>query len=317
MNNISNNLMEFKSKIIGINRRFILNWLKYSHFTETESLKNSINTIPRLMYGTAWKQEKTTDLVITAILNGFRSLDTACQPKHYREDLVGKAIMILEKDHNIKRKDLFLQTKFTSLDGQDPNRIPYDKNSELIDQVKQSFQKSLQNLNTDYIDSLLIHSPMKTFDKTMIVWNTFEEFYTSGKFRFLGISNIYNIDLLKNIWMKAKIKPSIIQNRFYQDSNYDKTIRKFCKDNSIVYQSFWTLTANPIIISSNAVEKLANKYNLTREQVFFKFVLQIGISPLTGTTNKQHMIEDLNVLKLKDFSNDEIKSIASLINEEI
>ena len=204
-----------------------------------------------------------------------------------------------------------------SLDGQDLNSIPYDKNSDLKEQVRQSFEKSLQNLQTDYIDSLLMHSPMKTLDKSMIVWNIFEEFFNAGKVKFLGISNIYNLELLKSIWTKAKIKPSIIQNRFYEDSNYDSTIRSFCKDNGMIYQSFWTLTGNPKIISSNAVKQIANKYNLTSEQVFFKFVIQIGISPLTGTTNKEHMIQDLNVLDHRDFTNEELKSIACLIKEEI
>ena len=61
----------------------------------------SKSSIPRIMYGTAWKKDKTTDLVITAILSGYRGVDTACQPKHYREDLVGKALVILDSEYNI------------------------------------------------------------------------------------------------------------------------------------------------------------------------------------------------------------------------
>jgi diketogulonate reductase-like aldo/keto reductase len=271
---------------------------------------------PRMMYGTAWKKTKTTDLIVEAVLSGFRAIDTACQPKHYSEDLVGKAVTILEKEHNIPRSELFLQTKFTSLDGQDPNNIPYDKNAELTEQVKQSFQKSLDNLQTDYLDSLVMHSPMGTYEKTMTVWGVFEDFFNSGKVHYLGISNIYNLELLKKIWNKANIKPAVIQNRFYAETSYDKSIRAFCKENGIAYQSFWTLTANPHILGSKPVKLLSTKYNLTCEQVLFKFVLQIGISPLTGTNSKEHMKQDLETLGLNDFSNEELMKIGALIKEQ-
>jgi diketogulonate reductase-like aldo/keto reductase len=308
---IMNNLVSIINKA---SKKYCINRIKYSTFSC--NLKKGID-IPKMMYGTAWKKEKTTDLVISAILAGFRGVDTACQPKHYREDLVGKALSILEKEHNISRNDLFIQTKFTSLNGQDPYQIPYDKNAILIEQVKQSFHKSLENLQTNYIDSLVMHSPMNTYEKSMMVWNIFEEFHSEGKVRFLGISNIYNVELLKKIWINAKIKPSIIQNRFYEDTNYDQSIRTFCRENGIVYQSFWTLTANPHILNSKQVKDLSVKYKLTPEQVFFKFVMQIGINPLTGTTNIQHMKQDLEVINQTDFSIEEFKSIAFFIKENI
>lgn len=80
--------------------------------------------MPRIIYGTAWKKDRTADLVEKAILAGFRGIDTACQPKHYNEPLVGAALQRL-KDHGIKREVLFLQTKFTPLSGQDPKQVPY------------------------------------------------------------------------------------------------------------------------------------------------------------------------------------------------
>uniref|UniRef100_A0A915CSS7 NADP-dependent oxidoreductase domain-containing protein n=1 Tax=Ditylenchus dipsaci TaxID=166011 RepID=A0A915CSS7_9BILA len=113
-----------------------------------------------IIYGTAWKKEKTAELVVKAVLAGFRAVDTACQPKHYNEELVGQAVATLQQKHGLKRQDLFLQTKFTSLNGQDPHKIPYDKNAPLVEQVKQSFATSLINLQTDYLDSLVMHSPM-------------------------------------------------------------------------------------------------------------------------------------------------------------
>jgi len=68
------------------------------------------------------------------------------------------------KELELSRSDLFIQTKFTSFDGQDPNRVPYDKDAPLEDQVLQSVEVSLKNLRTTYIDSLVLHSPMNTHE---------------------------------------------------------------------------------------------------------------------------------------------------------
>jgi diketogulonate reductase-like aldo/keto reductase len=73
--------------------------------------------------GTAWKKEKTTALVIQAIKTGFRAIDTACQPKHYEEKLVGDGLVTLYDEGFISRGDIWLQTKFTPLSGQDPDRL--------------------------------------------------------------------------------------------------------------------------------------------------------------------------------------------------
>ena len=272
--------------------------------------------MPRIIYGTAWKKERTTDLVIEAVLSGFRGIDTACQPKHYQEQLVGEALSKLAIMHNIPRKDLFIQTKFTPLSGQDPSNIPYDKNGNLETQVKLSLSKSLENLKTDYIDSILLHSPMKSLEDTLTIWSIFEEFYKNGAVKQLGISNIYSKTILESLWNKSIIKPSVVQNRFYEDTGYDKEIREFCKIQGIVYQSFWTLTANPHILNDKGVKKLALDRKCTTEQLFFKFVMSLGIVPLTGTKTKEHMKDDLNVLQMADLSTDEILLLKKLIGEE-
>ena len=108
--------------------------------------------MPWIIYGTAWKKERTADLVVKAIQTGFRGIDTACQPKHYDEPLVGAALHRLQ-DHGIQRETLFLQTKFTPLSGQDPEKVPYDKNAPVESQVAQSFEVSKKNLQTEYVDS--------------------------------------------------------------------------------------------------------------------------------------------------------------------
>ena len=209
---------------------------------------DTVASIPKIFYGTAWKKEHTASLVAQAITSGFRAIDTACQPKHYSESGVGEGLKTLIKAGSVQRSDLFIQTKFTGLNGQDPNRIPYDKNAPIVDRVRQSFAVSLQNLHTDYLDSLMMHSPMDTHEETLQVWRVFEEFHAQGKVHYLGISNIYSLESLKLIYDAANVKPTFIQNRFYADSGHDTGIRSFCLEKGMKYQSFWTLTANNRVV---------------------------------------------------------------------
>lgn len=250
--------------------------------------------IPLLIYGTAWKKDKTADLVELALLKGFRGLDTACQPKHYKEPLVGEGIQRAYKK-GLKREDLFIQTKFTSINGQDPNNIPYDPNKNLPDQILESFSTSIKNLKTDYLDSLILHSPMKTWEQTLLAWRTLEELVNRKEVKQIGISNCYDYKLLSKLFKHANIKPALIQNRFYKDTNYDQEIRKLCLDNNIFHQCFWTLGANGHILNSKPVTELAKKMKKTNAQIFFRSLNHQDIHPLFGTTSSQHMDDVLDI----------------------
>ena len=106
--------------------------------------------LPAIMYGTAWKKDATDGLVELAVNTGFNAIDTANQLKHYDEARVGEALLRLEK-RGVTRNQLFLQTKYTSIGGQD-HRLPYDPKADLATQVRQSIESSLQHLHTDYLD---------------------------------------------------------------------------------------------------------------------------------------------------------------------
>lgn len=264
-----------------------------------------------MIYGTAWKKEETARLVELALTSGFRAVDTACQPKHYREDLVGIG---LENAFNqgIKRDDVFIQTKFTPISGQDTNNMPYLSSDDVVIQLEKSFIRSKENLKVDYIDSYLIHSPFGPIDDLARVYKTMEEFVTCGQVGQIGISNCYDINVLIYLYDMAVVKPKVVQNRFYAESGYDKELREFCKQKDITYQSFWSLTANPHLLSSEQIVSLSNKYDKTIPQVFYKFLNQINITPLNGTTSKIHMIEDLDI-KSFTLEENEIASILELL----
>lgn len=268
--------------------------------------------MPAFIYGTAWKKQDTARLVVQAVKAGFRGIDTACQPKHYNESQVGQALAQL-KVQGIKRESLFLQTKFTPLSGQDPEQIPYDKNASITEQVRQSFQASKRNLQTNYIDSLILHSPITPHNQLIQVWQVMEECYQSSEAGQLGISNCYDLKQLKLLYQDVEIKPAVLQNRFYRDSGYDIALRDWCSDKGIIYQSFWTLTANQHILASDKVMAIAQTYQKTRAQVFFRFLSQSGIVPLTGTKSLDHMQEDLSIFDF-ELTAEELSAIQCLIN---
>ena len=254
--------------------------------------------VPRIIYGTAWKKSETAQLVEKAIRRGFRGIDTACQPKHYNESGVGAGVALGLRGA-LARADLYLQTKFTSVSGQDPKSVPYDPNSPLPEQVAQSFAASLRNLQTAYLDCLVLHSPLASPAHTLEVWRAMESLVTGGGVRQLGISNCYGLEQLIALHDSADIKPSVVQNRLYAETRYDREIRAFCRDRRIIYQSFWTLTANPHVLEHATVAGLASKYGRTPAQVLFRYLTQRDVVPLTGTRSEAHMREDLAIFEFE------------------
>ena len=249
---------------------------------------------PHLLYGTAWKEERTEKLVTQALQAGFTGIDTANQRKHYFEEAVGKGIQSFLNDSGKDRKSLFLQTKYTYQRGQD-HRLPYDPNGSFMDQVNQSFQSSLDHLQTDYIDSYVLHGPYQgdgLADPDFEVWNAMENLHKQGKIKALGVSNV-SLMQLKELYDFAKIKPTFVQNRCYARLGWDKKVRNYCFANKITYQGFSLLTANARELMDPSIQHLAGLYLKTVPQLIFKFSQQVGMLPLTGTTNPNHMKQDL------------------------
>jgi diketogulonate reductase-like aldo/keto reductase len=262
---------------------------------------------PRIIYGTAWKKADTARLVSLAVHSGFRGIDTACQPKHYDEAGVGAGVAASLRE-GLTRADLYLQTKFTSLSGQDPDQVPYDRKAPLPEQVAQSVAVSLVNLQTDYLDCVLLHSPLPTMAQTQSAWRALEAFVDAGQIRQLGMSNCYRQDDLKCLYESARIKPAVLQNRFYADTHYDRELRGYCDQHQIIYQSFWTLSANPQLLAHKSVTVPAAIHQRTPAQILFRYLTQIGVTPLTGTKSEVHMREDLGIFAFQ-LSNEELRAI--------
>lgn len=249
---------------------------------------------PTFLYGTAWKEDRTATLTELAIRSGFRAIDTANQRRHYFEAGVGEALAAVYRAAIVTRADLFLQTKFTPQDGQD-HRLPYNPAASLTDQVAQSMASSLEHLGTDYVDSYVLHGPSSRYDWTaedFEVWQAMIKERDAGRTRFLGVSNV-GLSHLQQMARAHAEAPAFVQNRCYARLGWDREVRAFCRERKIIYQGFSLLTANVEVLRHPVVTGAAVRAKATSAQIIFAFARAVGMLPLTGTSDAEHMQRDL------------------------
>lgn len=267
---------------------------------------------PPFIYGTAWKEKATEPLVRMALEAGFTGIDTANQRRHYVESAVGDAVVRAIEDGITQREALFIQTKFTYADGQD-HRIPYDVQAAPADQVRQSFQSSLEHLQTEYIDAYLLHGPSVRrglAEQDWEAWRAMEAIHEEGGAKRLGVSNV-GLDQLEALFDGAVVKPAIVQNRCFAQLEWDRPIRAFCREHQVIYEGFSLLTANAFLFSHPGMKRIANRVEKTAAQVVFRFTIQAGILPLTGTTSPDHMRQDLDCADFR-LTDDEVRFIEGI-----
>ena len=267
--------------------------------------------VPALLYGTAWKEDATTEVTSAALHAGFRGVDTANQRKHYHEAAVGLALRPWFQTH--ARDSLFLQTKFTYLRGQD-ERLPYDPNANFSTQVAQSHASSLEHLSVEYLDAYLLHGPEREVGLSpgdWEVWRAMEALHDAGKVRLLGVSNV-SAEQLSALCAGARIAPAIVQNRCYAVRAFDLAVREICSARGMVYEGFSLLTANRAFWGHESVKDIALRSGQTPAQVIFNFALHLGIVPLTGTTDPRHMREDLACQDLR-LAPDDVRRLKALL----
>lgn len=268
--------------------------------------------VPRFFYGTAWKEEQTADCTFQALSNGFTAIDTANQRKHYFEEGVGRGIQKFLDRTGRRREELFLQTKFTYARGQD-HRKPYNDQDGFSRQVADSFASSLQHLGTTYLDSYVLHGPYGSHgiaDADLETWEAMENLVDAGKVRCLGISNVSDSQLVE-LLDQSRIKPQFVQNRCFARFGWDHQVREICSDRKIIYQGFSLLTANQMELSSPVVFEIARRHSKSVAQTVFRFCQEVGMICLTGTTDPDHMREDLDIYDF-ELTTAEIEQLANI-----
>lgn len=125
-----------------------------------------------------------------------------------------------------------------------------------------------------------------------------EKLLAEGRTRHIGVSNVTDQQLAL-LCQQADVKPHFVQNRCYARSGWDAGVRRVCQENAIAYQGFSLLTANARELSTPDVCAIAERTGRTVAQLVFRFAIQVGLIPLTGTSDAEHMREDLAALEFE------------------
>ncbi|KAF7985058.1 hypothetical protein HWV62_8909 [Athelia sp. TMB] len=134
---------------------------------------------------------------------------------------------------------------------------------------------------------------MDDLETTLIAWEVLVDLQDQGKVHKIGVSNTYDVETLERLGMKREVQ--IVQNRWHEGNNWDPAVFRYCKRNGIEYQSFWTLSGNPGLLKNSTLLALSRDANCTPPQALFRFAQLQGITPLSGTTNEEHMKEGVAV----------------------
>jgi diketogulonate reductase-like aldo/keto reductase len=132
----------------------------------------------------------------------------------------------------------------------------------------------------------------------------------AGRTELLGVSNV-GLWHLEQLAATGAELPRLVQNRCFARLGWDREVRAFCRARGIVYQGFSLLTANPEVLGHPLLGRIAARCRATRAQVVFRFAQAVGMLPLTGTTDPEHMRQDLASREI-ELSDDEVRAIESL-----
>lgn len=237
------------------------------------------------------------------------------------------------KESGLPRNELYLQTLFLSQSTENYGTqnchldqvCPPASGLSIEDQVKLSIQSSLHNLQTDYIDSVLVHNfraKLQPYEETLAAWRVLEDYVDKGVIRHLGIVSVHDKEYLTKLHTDARIKPLVIQNRFHSNRSYDISLRPIFKELEFVQnQLFWILTgsAGGKIRNNVTVKKLADKKGVSPQVLLYSFTIQLGGAPMIGCKNSDHMKEDVDALlkNVLHWEHDELVEMAGVLNKNL
>lgn len=220
--------------------------------------------------------DKAADAVAAAIKIGYRHIDTA--EAYGNEKGVGEGI----RKSGVPRNEIFLTTKLAA------EMKDYES-------AKKAIQQSLDDLDCEYIDLMIIHSPQpwgnfrdgKHYEEgNLAAWKALEEFYNSGKIKAIGVSNFEKEDI-ENILANSTVKPTVNQ-ILAHISNTPFELIEYCKSKDIVVEAYSPMGHGEIINNKNLIE-MAKSYNVTVPQLCIRYTIQLGLVTLPKTGNPEHM----------------------------
>ena len=269
--------------------------------------------VPDFLYGTAWKEERTPALTELALRTGFRAIDTANQRRHYFEAGVGQGLAAAYRAGLVTRADLFLQTKFTYRDGQD-HRLPYDPEADLSTQVAQSMASSLEHLGTDHVDSYVLHGPASGYEWT---GRRRPRLAGDGEGARCGphpaprreqcVPGSAGADA-GHRRRDPRVRPESLLRPPRMGPRGAVVLRGARASSTRGSRCSRRTRRSCATRSSPALPRASSA---TPAQVVFRFAQAVGMLPLTGTSDPEHMVQDLASHALT-LSPDEVRTIESL-----
>ena len=241
---------------------------------EFVTLNNGIK-MPVLGYGVYQVDPvETVRCVLDAIEVGYRSIDTA--QAYGNEEGVGNAIVKC----GVPREELFLTTKVWITNAGYEN-------------AKRSIEESLNKLQSEYIDLLLIHQPFNDYYGT---YRAMEEAYRAGKVRAIGVSNFYP-DRFVDLANFCEVVPAVNQVEFHPLFN-QKELLSYCKSEGIAVQAYAPL-ARGAYLHSQLLLEIGSRYQKTTAQIGLRWLVQQGVSAIPKSTHKDRILENADIF---DFS---------------
>jgi 2,5-diketo-D-gluconate reductase A len=233
-------------------------------------------------------KKECENAVLNAIETGYRLIDTAAS--YMNETAVGNAI----KNSGVARKDLFITTKLWLQDA------GYEK-------TKTAFEKSLNKLQSDYLDLYLIHQP---FGDVYGSWRAMEELYKNEKVRAIGVSN-FQPDRIIDLITFNEIVPAVNQ---VETNPYNQQIatQKFLTENKIQMESWAPFAEGKNNLFQNVLlQSIAAKYNKSIAQVVLLWLTQRGVVAIPKSVTKERIIENFDIFDF-ELSSEDLTSIATL-----
>lgn len=252
---------------------------------------NNGKYIPSIGFGTSLVTgDECTRIIQKAIDIGYRHIDTAAVYKNEVE--IGKAI----KQSNIDRKELFITSKVW-------------KDSMGYNNTLKSFEKSLKNLELEYIDLFLIHWPKNNDEKLNIdTWKALERLYEEGKVKAIGVSNFlkHHLEIILN---NCNIIPMINQIEFHPGLIRKETI-EFCREKGIVIEA-WAPLGKGKMLNNETLLNISRKYKKSVAQICLKWCLQNSVIPLPKSSSEERMKQNLDLFDF-EISDEDMKTINNM-----
>lgn len=245
------------------------------------TLSNGVK-MPKIGLGT-WqskKGEETYQAVLSAIKNGYRHIDTA--EGYQNEASVGQAV----RDSLVPREEIFVTSKLES-------------HIKTYEGALEAFEKTMAELQFDYLDLFLIHAPWPWSDMgkdcsegNVLAYKAMEKLYKEGRIRAIGVSNFSPKDI-KNIIDHCEIIPHVNQIGYFIGIDQRETI-DYCKKENIFIEAYSPLGIG-YLLSNKDIEKVASKYGVSPAQICIRWCLQKETAPLPKSVHEHRIIQNTQV----------------------